>query len=235
MIEILDFSLADVIAGRDAVLGLQGIPTGAAVSARIETVLAEALALLAQVAAPAGMMRELAIDEFRGVYNGNGLSTARTPIGDIYGRAEALALHAVTLGPGVSREIKARFGANEYALGSMLDSAASIAADNLVALVERRFHDQLTDAGRANGDIAVLGYSPGYCGWHISAQRRLFDSLDPGRIGIALGDSFLMQPVKSVTGVLVAGPKEIHKFRCDYPTCNACKTHTCRKRIQTLG
>ena len=65
--------------------------------------------------------------------------------------------------------------------------------------------------------IGVLRYSPGYCGWHISGQRRLFAHLRPERIGITLHDSYLMEPLKSVSGVLIAGAKEIHAFADTYP------------------
>ena len=80
----------------------------------------------------------------------------------------------------------------------------------------------------------VLRYSPGYCGWHISGQRRLFDYLDPGQIGITLRESFLMDPLKSVSGVLIAGPREIHRFTDDYDFCDQCDTRGCRQRLRAL-
>ena len=80
----------------------------------------------------------------------------------------------------------------------------------------------------------TLGYSPGYCGWHIGAQKKLFDRLGPEEIGIRLGESFLMEPIKSVSGVLVAGPAAIHRFRPAFPFCRGCTTHPCRRRMDDL-
>jgi hypothetical protein len=80
----------------------------------------------------------------------------------------------------------------------------------------------------------VLGYSPGYCGWHISGQKKLFAYLHPERIGITLNNSYLMTPLKSVTGVLVAGPPEIHRFKPDFPFCRHCRTYSCLERFKHL-
>jgi hypothetical protein len=76
-----------------------------------------------------------------------------------------------------------------------------------------------------------LRYSPGYCGWHISGQRKLFDFLKPETIGISLRESHLMEPLKSVSGVVIVGPAGIHAFQDEYPFCERCKTHGCRERI----
>ena len=77
----------------------------------------------------------------------------------------------------------------------------------------------------------MLPYSPGYCGWHVSGQGRLFGALCPEEIGIRLNASFLMQPLKSVSGVLVAGAPEIHDFDDDFDFCAECTTRECRVRI----
>jgi hypothetical protein len=80
----------------------------------------------------------------------------------------------------------------------------------------------------------VLPYSPGYCGWHVTGQRRLFDRLEPQRIGVTLNSSCLMQPLKSVSGVLVIGPSSIHEFDNDFDFCALCSTYQCRARIGLL-
>ena len=54
------------------------------------------------------------------------------------------------------------------------------------------------------------------------------------RIGIELSDSCLMSPLKSVSGVLVAGPAEIHDFENDFEFCLDCTTWECRDRIASI-
>ena len=86
----------------------------------------------------------------------------------------------------------------------MLDAIASERADRAAELAgaigSRRFR-------REGSTRRVLPYSPGYCGWHVSGQRKLFDFLRPEEIGMTLNASCLMQPLKSVSGVLVAGAR----------------------------
>ena len=87
------------------------------------------------------------------------------------------------------------------------------------------------NGGRRNGSPArAFLYSPGYCGWHISAQERLFARLRPEQIGIRLNERFLMTPLKSISGVLVAGPARIHQVTGSYPFCAQCKSPACRER-----
>jgi hypothetical protein len=43
-----------------------------------------------------------------------------------------------------------------------------------------------------------------------------------------------MQPLKSVSGVLVVGPPEVHAFQPEFACCDACRTRLCRHRIATL-
>ena len=235
MDEILTFSLDEAAPDRTAVLAGQGIPPGHAVAERIDVLYAAASALLAAAARPRGVLLEISAAGFAAVHAGEGASAAATPVGAIHGRAEHLALFAVTLGEEVSREIARRFAAHDLALAVMLDAAASVAADNLAGLIEQRYAAALADAGALPATSAVLRYSPGYCGWHVSGQRRLFAALRPERIGISLGSSCLMQPLKSVSGVLIAGPREIHLFSDSYPCCDECATHDCRERQRALA
>jgi hypothetical protein len=43
-----------------------------------------------------------------------------------------------------------------------------------------------------------------------------------------------MTPLKSISGVLITGKKEIHVIEDDYPFCSQCKTHSCQQRIKAL-
>jgi hypothetical protein len=43
-----------------------------------------------------------------------------------------------------------------------------------------------------------------------------------------------MQPLKSVSGVLIVGPPSIHDFHNDYDFCALCSTYQCRGRIASL-
>jgi hypothetical protein len=43
-----------------------------------------------------------------------------------------------------------------------------------------------------------------------------------------------MQPLKSVSGAMIAGPRAIHRFPPTYPFCESCEARTCRDRLREL-
>jgi hypothetical protein len=116
----------------------------------------------------------------------------------------------------------------------MLDGIASERAEIAAELLAGAFLSSLVERGRADPGAGALSYSPGYCGWHITGQRKLLAFLKPEQIGISLNKSCLMTPIKSVSGVLVAGAPEIHEFDNDFDFCFDCTSWECRTRIASL-
>ena len=230
MNQIIKFELRDILPEQHAVLQHQGIPKHVNASQTTQALFNNAMEIFTQIAKPLSLLRELSINELDTIFEGEGNNAEDTPLEHIYPKADQLALFALTMGSDISLKIEQLFKDNDFALGSMLDAVASLAADKAAEVCEDYFHTHL---GK-QPDSCVLSYSPGYCGWHISAQKNLFQFLRPGKIGIALNDSYLMIPLKSVSGVLVAGKKEIHFFDNDFPFCNDCKTYSCLVRMKRL-
>ena len=198
--------------------------------ARYAALFDEAYGILRETMAPVAIWQAIAVGAFAEVYQGEGRNATDTPLEHIFPRADVLHLFAVTLGAAVSERIDRLFEANDPAVGYVLDLAASEAADLAVHWLGRR----LMQARRETRLEAVLSYSPGYCGWHITGQRALFATLNPEQIGISLNSSCLMSPMKSVSGVLVGGSRAIHKFHNTYPFCEQCSSKTCRERVAAL-
>jgi hypothetical protein len=219
---------------RATVLRSQGIPTDATVPRRIRDLVSTTLDIYARLTEPRGMLAQVSAEQFGRVYRGEGNNAPRTPLEAIYPRADRLALFAATLGEELSREIRRLFDANEPALATMLDAVASERADHAAERLAEKYRASLVEDGETGAESTVLAYSPGYCGWHISGQIRLFDFLAPQEIGITLNPSCLMQPLKSVSGVLVVGAAEIHSFDNDFDFCDDCATQDCRARIASV-
>jgi hypothetical protein len=232
--EILTIATADVAPAREAVLAQLGIPPLTALAPRTEGLLEAAAALFAEHVAPAGVVSELPPEVFAQVYRGEGRNAQESPVPVIAGRAEHLALFAVTLGQGIGDALARLFAAEDFALAYTLDALASVAADGAAEVAERRFEADVRARRRPAHDTVALRYSPGYCGWDVTGQRRLFAALHPERIGLTLTDSCLMQPLKSVSGVLIAGPRDIHRFPPTYDFCDRCEVRTCRDRLVAL-
>jgi len=181
-------------------------------------------------ARPQALFEAIAAADFDLVYRGDGGNEENTPLEQVLEDAVSLALFAVTLGGEVSNRISGLFDAGELAEGYILDQMASFAADELAQIVARQFQ---AESGAAPG-VAVLPYSPGYCGWNVTGQRALFAYLEPDELAIRLNDSCLMHPVKSVSGVLVLAPIEAHGFSPAFPCCATCTTLDCQERAAAL-
>lgn len=216
------------------VFQLQGIPLGKQPPERVMNLYRKAADLFMELAEPRGIMKKISIEGFKDVYPGIGNNESESPLDDILPASQHLALFAGTVGAGVSKKVETMMASmgKDFALGFMLDSVASFCTDRITKVAESFFarqvygEDELKDRG-----LKVLLYSPGYCGWHVSGQGTLFEYLEPGEIGITLNSSFLMTPIKSVSGLLVAGGAEIHRFDNLFSFCDDCKTFNCRERM----
>jgi hypothetical protein len=234
MREIIKYSIGDIIPERDAVLKGQGIPSNVNLPDNILMLADRSLGIFREICDPAGIISEVSKLDFGIIYAGERRNENLTPVEEIYPRADFVALFAVTVGERVSRRISALFDSGDFALGTMLDAAASEATEKAGIYTEKYYLDYLVRRGNISGDMAVMRYSPGYCGWHISGQKKLFEFLNPGDIGISLTDSFLMQPLKSISGVMIVGAREIHNFDMSYSFCEECRDQGCRERIKAL-
>ncbi len=234
MHRIATMQIDQVMPSKTDVLRAQGVPTERNGNRRNLDLAAKALAEYRKLARPQGIMISIAPDDFTDVYWGRGDNAALTPLAGIYPMADSLALYAVTVGQDVCDEISRLFDSHDFAAGTMLDAAASEGAELAGQAITAQFVEYLKEENRFPESSGALTFSPGYCGWHVSGQKALFDFLIPEEIGIQLSESFLMQPLKSTSGVIVAGPREIFAFDDDFPFCRECRTHSCRKRIRSL-
>ncbi len=234
MRDIIKIAAHEAQPDKDDVLEIQGIPAGKGTAENVAMLYETAMELFFECAQPVGIISNISISEFEVVYKGESLNETSTPLDGIFRKAESLALFAVTLGENVIEKIDELFKSNEFALASMLDSAASAGTEKAADITENYFLNVLFKQIDTTVSMQIVRYSPGYCGWHVSGQKKLFAFLRPEDIGITLLDSFLMKPLKSISGVLVAGEKEIHLFEDTYPFCSECKTHSCQERMRAL-
>jgi len=226
---MIDFPVSRLQPQAVDVYAALGLKDGKQPSPRSTVLLQRALELFQTCSEPQGLSELISPEEFADVYSGQGRNAPATPLAGIFPQADRLHLFAFTLGARISGEIKRLFQSDDFALGSVLDAVASLAADQAGRVAEEWVERHA--AGQKDGALPrAFLYSPGYCGWHISGQEKLFARLRPEKIGISLNASFLMNPLKSISGVLVAGPAAIHQFSEVYPFCAYCKSPTCRER-----
>jgi cobalamin-dependent methionine synthase I len=110
------------------------------------------------------------------------------------------------------------------ALGYISDSVAYAVAE----AVADRLHDHIGREMARNGWRITNRYSPGYCNWSVVEQHLLFALLPSHFCGITLGESALMRPMKSVSGVVGVGSEvKYADYLCDVcgtPDCACCST-----------
>ena len=186
MEEIFSFRFSEITPDSNTVLESQGISANAEIPEKIRVLYDQALAKLENLAEPKAIIKNISTASFTHVFEGEGRNDPAAPLAAIYHRADSLALYALTLGKALATEIDTLFGKNDFASAYMLDSVASVAAEKASTAMEDYLSEELNAAGFDPGRDAVLGYSPGYCGWHISGQKMLFEYLLPERIDITL-------------------------------------------------
>ena len=216
------------------ILQAQGIPEWRDAGSRSEGLAREALALYREKAAPIGILDEISKEDFQNVFNGEGKNSEESPVRPILEAADRLSLFAVTVGEGVCGMIAELFRTHDFALGAMLDAAASEGAEMTAQSAENYYRGYLRGAGILDKRSGTLRFSPGYCGWDITGQKKLFAHLRPSEADITLQESCLMAPLKSISGVIVAGRKEIFDFEDTFSFCRDCTDHSCRERFRSL-
>lgn len=101
----------------------------------------------------------------------------------------------------------------------IVDAIGSVTVENAMDRVQQVLE---TEMGLQQMRISNR-YSPGYCEWHVGGQRSLFSLLDDNRTGVTLTESCLMQPIKSVSGIIGIGTN-IQKRPYG---CSICHSSTC--------
>jgi len=77
-------------------------------------------------------------------------------------------------------------------------------------------------------------YSPGYCGWDVAEQQKLFQLMPDNFCGVKLNDSSLMDPEKSVSGFIGIG----ENVRYNPYTCGLCDMKDCiyrKLKVKRIG
>jgi len=111
---------------------------------------------------------------------------------------EGIILFAATVGVGIDRLI-ARYSRVNPTRSLLLQSIGRERVEALCDLFEKEISDELS----RRGFLTRPRFSPGYGDLPLSMQRDVFSALDCNRrIGLALNDSLLMSPSKSVTAII---------------------------------
>ena len=116
-------------------------------------------------------------------------------------KAPCLIVFACTIGADIGLRVRSLVGKGASVEAFMLDSIAGLAADNVAEALQKNAEAEAERLGLG----CTERFSPGYCGWPVSAQEALFSLLPPNPCGISLNASSMMIPEKSVSGIFGIG------------------------------
>ncbi|NDW09705.1 vitamin B12 dependent-methionine synthase activation domain-containing protein [Dysgonomonas sp. 520] len=130
-------------------------------------------------------------------------------------KASHLALFVCTAGD-IFTKITTGYNANgDYLEAFVVDAIGSLTVEKAMDNIQ----EDLAILSEINNLRISNRYSPGYCNWELSGQRRLFSLIGENPINICLTDSCLMNPIKSVSGIIGIG-EDIKKKAYGCVICN---------------
>lgn len=231
--KIIRLNADEVIPSPQEVLESQKM-TGRKLPEKIRALLDSALKLFLELAQPRGIIQQWPADDFWRIFEGEGLNEPEGPVRIIVPKADAIALFVATLGDELLIRSSELFKQGQAPLGYMLDAVNSSAGEQLGKMMGKRFVELLPEDLRRRKTLVSQYYCPGHCGWHISGQKRLFEAVHPEEIGMDLKSNHAMYPLKSISGVLVAGDMDIHRFKPAFSFCSHCRERKCVERLAVL-
>lgn len=133
--------------------------------------------------------------------------------------AETITIFLCTAGKDISILSGAEMKEGDLLKGYLYDVAGTViaekAADIMQAALQREMESYAMNITNR--------YSPGYCGWDVAEQHILFKLIPDNFCNIQLTSSALMNPVKSVSGIIGTGKNvKMNRYkcrRCDMKNC----------------
>ena len=213
---------------RNEVLRYLGYPEGVTPNQRIAGMLDDWIEQASRIAAPRAVYRVLPViakdRKSLRVETAAGFTEFRGAIGEFLGSSLSIAVFIATAGPQVER-LASKLLREQDDLGAMvLNAVGAERAEAAEAVVLRQLREMAGPAGLA----PTLPYSPGYCGMKLVEQRKLFSLFDTQWVGVTLTPDCLMQPIKSVSGLVGLGlAADVVNFGSP---CDRCEHHNCNMR-----
>lgn len=136
--------------------------------------------------------------------------------------ADHFALFTATIGENFDRYVHTLQEKDDMVKAFIADSLGSVLVEACTSLLMKELEKRMKTLGLQTSN----NYSPGYCDWKLIEQETLFSFLPPNFCGITLTSSFLMLPVKSVSGI-VGISKNIRKRAYG---CEICNMKNCVKK-----
>jgi len=138
--------------------------------------------------------------------------------------ARYVAAVIATAGPGAEALSRDLMGRRQNLAGMIVDAVGTERAEAATTAALEALRQHATPAGFALSAPCC----PGQCGVALAEQAELFDLFSGQTAGVRLTSEFLMQPLKSVSGLVGIGPGE--HIASDGTACDQCERRDCAMR-----
>jgi hypothetical protein len=137
-------------------------------------------------------------------------------------RSDSIAIFLCTAGAEIGIRSKKAMQERDFLKGYIYDVVGSEIVEAAVDIMQKELEKSMLDSGKK----ITNRYSPGYCGWDVAEQHKLFELIPENYCYIQLTPSALMNPVKSISGIIGIGKN----VRFSQYTCQMCDMDDCLYR-----
>ncbi len=128
-------------------------------------------------------------------------------------KSESIAVFVCTAGEEIGIRSRELMLGGDPLRGYILDIIGSLIVNGAADLMQEELALSLGQSGYK----LTNRYNPGYCGWNVAEQHKLFSLLSGNFCGVRLTESALMEPIKSASGIIGIGEHvKYNKYTCSY-------------------
>jgi hypothetical protein len=137
-------------------------------------------------------------------------------------KSDSVAVFVCTAGEEVGIRSRKAMQERDMLKGYIYDVIGSVIVETAADLMQNELEKSVISSGKK----ITNRYSPGYCGWYVGEQHKLFQLVPDNFCSIRLTESALMDPVKSVSGIIGIG----EKVKMNPYVCSLCDMKDCSYR-----
>jgi hypothetical protein len=144
-------------------------------------------------------------------------------------KADSVAVFLCTAGEEIGVRSRNAMKDRDFLKGYIFDIVGTEIVEAAADLMQGDLEKNMRDSGKK----ITNRYSPGYCGWDVTEQHKLFQLIPENYCGIKLTPSALMDPVKSISGIIGIGENvKNNPYTCRLCNQNDCVYRSIRERMK---
>ena len=134
-------------------------------------------------------------------------------------KSEQFLFFIVTAGKNIELQSQKFLHGNDPLAGYIYDVLGSLTVESATEKFLHNIEERFLKIGLKISNP----YSPGYCGWPVSDQLKLFTLFGNDTCGIKLSETCLMDPIKSISGIIGIG----RNVKKQPYSCSICDAKNC--------